>query len=867
MNRTINLAIAIILSVLSFHLKVSGQNWECIKTNGDYFFSKSGKINHTISIDTSYVVDGQTHYRNITGLRALDDYCILPEEPSFLGADVYSDSAGVFYFITDDSLEIRIESLAEVGHSWVMFQNNSGAFFRANVENIEEGNVLGHPDSIKIISMQAYNNIGQPVNNGYNDVRIQLSKSFGLINAIDFYLFPEWSPTCSLAGMSNPRSGVNNIGFAEFFDMEIGDEFHIFYSKEDYGGETEIKTIKVLANKSYDSLGRLILNFNKRYTYKYYEYFTGQTTYSTGYSTSTQTVDFNSYFAQQMNKLPGTTMYFTTDSTDIGLSEIRAYNDLKLQKKYDGYPEYYKIAPPCYREDDPGVVRHYIKGCGGPYSSYYEYHNVWGENLVYYRKGNVEWGTPYTIPEDESYWCFRTGETYFYSRVAEKAIVKSEEGIHLISTNSGNKTNLINYTTVRQENDSCFNIQGYSWIGKKIERDNLGNYQVINSKGDTLQFYPMCNVGESFTFYKNGTYQIKATVSEISEQPVLGVTDLIKKITFTALSPDGQPINHPINDEYLLLSKTNGFTRTFSFYDAPDSLVIYELTGKSNGTNFYGIGNIGMSDIYKMSVNDQFHFIRSRNYPEGHSSTGIVRTVLGLEYYPDEIKFTFRDFSKITVYENSTGNTTESFNDTIYTQIIKYAYNGEELFNEMPGESCKINGNGELVVLSKLKVDSAKYNGRVIKYYQTPSYILDFDSCYSKYTDSCSYYYIDGCGGPYKYCIAGGFTEVDSLVYFKKGTEEWGEILDFVYGIDTPSNTPKPSIFPNPANDFITFRFQNLTGVYSLELYTSTGIRVTSLLITGNEILLDLKQLPSGVYFYKLSGDTIDRGKIIVSKN
>jgi len=860
-----------VLSILVLNQNANGQNWECIKTDGEYLFGQGEKVNSTILIDSTYTIDGIIHYRNIRGVRQVSAYCVSPDEPLLIGEDAYSDSAGNYYFNTIADIQVMIKSRAALGQSWILFQNNSGSLvFEAQVDSVIAGNVLGLSDSVKVISIQAYNGSGQPIDNGYNNIRIRLSKSYGLTSILDFYAFPAYNWYWTLRGMSNPAVGVQTFGFPEIYDMEIGDEFHVSTLKIDYASSIEKEIIKILARKTIDSAGMLVLTFHNSTRTCYHDDATGQTTCYSGYSISSQTVDLNSSFALEMGKLPGQAYYPHSSNYSMGQSEIILEGGLLYQTKYDGHPEYFMGTPTCYSEDNSGPAINYVKGCGGPFENYYDYHNSYFEELVYYQKGDKKWGTPFHLNIDDSYWCFRTNyySPSFYSRKSERAVFESDQGIDLHGTKSGNKTYLTNYNTVRNIGDSCYIGNGFAWTGKQMIRDNAGNYEFINASGDTMRICPYQQVGETLPFYKNISkgLVIKSTVAEITQQPVFGVVDNVKKITFRAYDLNGDSVNHQVNDEYLLLSQRNGFLRTFSFYDAPDSLIIYELTGDSRRS----ISNIGMNDIHDIDSGDQFHYITSAIYPGGRCTTESVRITLNESYQDGIIQFEFREVSKVTKYDDASGKTTVSNHDSTFIQTrVLYDFTNSilhELFNEMPGATSYLTASKDTIVIPKLRIDSTLYNGRIIKYYESPVYIQYDDSCYITSTDSCAYFYIDGCGGPYRKCEADGYREVDSLVYFKKGNKEWGTPLsDLLYGKGEMELSDLINVYPNPASEMINFRLH--TNEYPnlrLEVYSSTGSIVASVPFVNNEIALNLELFKSGIFFFKVSNGVIyHMGKFI----
>lgn len=374
--------------------QIYGQNWECIKINGDYLFNKWGlkAATESISIDSTTVVNYNTHLINHKSIRSYDGDCYVPDQPSFIGSDVWVDSTGTYFFMTISGTEIKIPSHADALNSWVLYEKPSANLvFVATVESVTLDSVLALTDSIKTITLQAHDSLGNIMENCFNGKQIRLSKNYGIIFLPDLYLFPSCEASIesySIVGIPDPITGIQNFGFEEIYDMEVGDEFHTIYKWEGPSGNNHtVETIKTVTAKSELVNGILTFSFHE-------DYLTNGAIPGSG--NTTQEVDFNSFIAHQLEKVPGETLFRSEDNNVIAFSEVLTLNN-GPRYKYNGVPVYYYRSTDCYRYDDPGVVSQYIMGCGGPYSSYYDYHNVWGTKLVYYKKGDKEWGTPFNL--------------------------------------------------------------------------------------------------------------------------------------------------------------------------------------------------------------------------------------------------------------------------------------------------------------------------------------------------------------------------------------------------------------------------------------------------------------------------------------
>lgn len=151
-----------------------------------------------------------------------------------------------------------------------------------------------------------------------------------------------------------------------------------------------------------------------------------------------------------------------------------------------------------------------------------------------------------------------------------------------------------------------------------------------------------------------------------------------------------------------------------------------------------------------------------------------------------------------------------------------------------------------------------------------PPYGLMYNTtCWvERLADGCfpSYNYIKGLGGPYYNC--GGLTQWDSedkeLVYYKKGTTTWGTPL-VINSIHQPSTAPEDIVFPNPATDRISISPKVLTETFTFELMDLRGIIVLCTTVDASQNIVNIDNLTSGLYMYRLmkNGKMVETGKVV----
>lgn len=103
---------------------------------------------------------------------------------------------------------------------------------------------------------------------------------------------------------------------------------------------------------------------------------------------------------------------------------------------------------------------------------------------------------------------------------------------------------------------------------------------------------------------------------------------------------------------------------------------------------------------------------------------------------------------------------------------------------------------------------------------------------------------------------SGSFSQATTI---KLGVYETGKMQD---GIDTVTftiipaassvtepTTPFASVLPNPTNDIV--RLSALQAVQTVEVYSALGVKIMEVANSSAEVTLDVRALPTGVYFVK----------------
>jgi hypothetical protein len=139
------------------------------------------------------------------------------------------------------------------------------------------------------------------------------------------------------------------------------------------------------------------------------------------------------------------------------------------------------------------------------------------------------------------------------------------------------------------------------------------------------------------------------------------------------------------------------------------------------------------------------------------------------------------------------------------------------------------------------------YNGRLINYITTGTGEEDI---FSKR-------FVIGCGRTYdNYRTWGGLTEATTeLVYYKKGTEEWGTPM--LVSIDNiKSNNTDIIIYPNPAKSTLNIITNDIETI-DMRIISMSGKLVKTIKLSTESKTIDISQLRTGIYILGIKQNDI----------
>ncbi len=382
---------------------ICAQNYNPINPSRDTWFeynSMYGSRILPIRIDSVRIYGNDTSYFNyrIFDIDNLYGNCIDQKDTNFFIDKMIVQPNGNHLFFNRYNDTILLKPFSAINGSWVLFRYSNGNYIEATVSSIIQQTILGNPDSVKIITLQAKDTLGNPIVDLFNGNEIRIGKNNGITHFFNTIDFPFAATFFDLIGKSNPDEGITNLSAAKIYDWNIGDEFQ--YSggyNALYSGVMHDYEQFIILNKTISANSDTIV-YTKDHIYYSKTYQFGPSTIdSTMYyihDTVTQIIivsvlaplDHYSYeFIDSLNYYGSGYLFQFTDNQYFG----------RMKKTLD--PDYdYSPIDSCVSYVMGWCiypVYTYAKGIG-LVSNVDNGTTCYKNYLVYYQKGTEIWGTP-----------------------------------------------------------------------------------------------------------------------------------------------------------------------------------------------------------------------------------------------------------------------------------------------------------------------------------------------------------------------------------------------------------------------------------------------------------------------------------------
>lgn len=439
--------------------------------------------------------------------------------------------------------------------------------------------------------------------------------------------------------------------------------------------------------------------------------------------------------------------------------------------------------------------------------------------------------------------------------------------------------------------DYCYDPRGPSRMGFAMSARDGENF-FFNSIFDGIRISTLRNIDQPWICCRiNDSTHLDATVISMNVEPVLGVDDSVKYISFQAKRNTGELITHPLNNRLFKLSKHFGMITLFDFYEFPNyssNYPVHWLTGIKASGNESGDQNLTAEEIYSYGPGDVFHTYLGGTYaPSAPEERKSVVQILDTLWNAKRDTVTFR-MSRYYDYCGGNGSNTHYYHkDTVQTS---YALHSEG-FDHLSEQSIfSHDTNGVLKYVTSYTQFRGSNNNLVYDYLGS-DYNLRWIKVKNRDYEPCSFcadtlvgilyhqgsgiygnnYYISGCGGPYYIYSSTDYSHKTrtifyKLVYFKKGDETWGTPLDTT-NWKLPNLIPEfkqidISVYPNPSTGLVIIKIPEVEKAdFRLEIFSITGIKINEMKIRESKFAFDISNYSKGMYFLKLYKNNLQLGQ------
>jgi len=382
---------------------ILAQQYKAVKPDKiSYFSNQEGNVK-CIRIDSvEYKADSVFH--PVSNMQQLGNDCFTPYGVSWIGKKVIIQSNGFTVFLNKEAEQVRIKTNALLYENWNAYLFPDSSIVVASVINFDTLSFLGLVDSAKTIGFQVYDKLSNPLSHTLNSMSVIISKNFGLVKTLNFSMFPDFVPYYSqdqlqeykLAGLSVPQLGIQNLGWYDVNDFQVGDEIHTSYENSQWWDPAYVNS----------DVRQTISRYLERNEFADSIVYKIEITQSIR-KTEVDKVSYT-YRHDTIESIIKPWPLFETLPGEVIFSDILAYslsmstNTFLSKTVPPVYDMYHHLYDSCWSNccaDGCFTTDTYLKGLGGPY---YECSNIFSggglkNKLVYYKKGSDVWGVPLVI--------------------------------------------------------------------------------------------------------------------------------------------------------------------------------------------------------------------------------------------------------------------------------------------------------------------------------------------------------------------------------------------------------------------------------------------------------------------------------------
>jgi hypothetical protein len=385
--------------------KNPSHDYQTVYSNRVALFENSDNQIKALRID-SVKVDTDSVFYPFTTIQEVSKNCFLPHKASWIGEKAVIKPNGTNLFFNREGDTITLKTQAYVHETWIAFQQGDDFRVKAKVQSIELENFMGLTDTVKTISLTAIDQNGNTLRHALNKLMIKISKTYGFVKTLNFYLFPDITvhytderlENYSLIGLTDPMVGFQNITWFEVNNFQVGDELHILEESSSWGGWDGEYGYSITNKANYKYIERIDYADSIVYRYSRKQSIETVTQDTTTLEIYVDTLKSVIIADPLFDKLPGEPII---DEINLMIYNfhMKSGTILSKTKPVEGF---YNRNDSCW-----GIIMYdgclknntYFKGLGGPYYACTNCCSLGGEErkLVYYKKGGTEWGEKLVI--------------------------------------------------------------------------------------------------------------------------------------------------------------------------------------------------------------------------------------------------------------------------------------------------------------------------------------------------------------------------------------------------------------------------------------------------------------------------------------
>ena len=426
------------------------------------------------------------------------------------------------------------------------------------------------------------------------------------------------------------------------------------------------------------------------------------------------------------------------------------------------------------------------------------------------------------------------------------------------------------FKTLRRTNEQLDSVvlsnikRSDSWLGHKIIVKANGDNLFFNQYNDTIFIKTNSALNSSFSIYTydNGN-TVTGTVTNISEENILGTMDSVKTITLSSNDP-----SFSLNPATIKIGKTSGLISFFPFYSFPNQYNLKNNTLSQSdfkivGQDFpkIGITKPTFHEIYDMEIGDVI-----QTYSYYHGDIPVIHSSQTTKQYTI-IDKTFLPNDSVT-YQVQTNRQYDFFgsinNDPPYTSFssdtIQFIHNiSQDYITELMPEEFNYSITTKVLYLYHTDQCNFKQTLRDDNVYPIGSSLTYYDDWHSSTTsrtyrsNALSFYY--SCYDPQ---IGGCDFSIGYLFNTHNGQSCGAPVI---LGLDKKQINPQIfEVYPNPTiSGFLNLKIEATQ--FAIQVFNQLGQPVNFQL---SDQIIDLSSNPKGIYYIQISTENGQHTKKLI---